>query len=65
MAESDFRENFFSSRKYRKYTGNRRFADFHRTFSYISLFFTQTLSITMSTIKHGEIVNITDVAGIF
>ena len=37
------------------------FADFRRTFSYLSLFFhAKTLLITMPTIKHGSIVNKTD-----
>ena len=35
MAKSDFRENFFSGRKCRKYAGNRRFCRFSLDFFHI------------------------------
>ena len=61
MTESDFGQNFFPAENAGNMPEIAVFADFHRTFYLISLFFhTKTLLITMSTIKHGSIVNKTD-----
>ena len=58
MAEPDFWERIFSGQKCRKSPFLQIFIGL---FPYISLFFhTETLLITMPTIKHGSIVNKTD-----
>ena len=59
MAESDFREKFFSGRKYRKYAGTRHFCRFSLDFFLLfrCFFRSKILLITMPTIKHSSIVN--------
>ena len=55
MAESDFREKIFFRSKIPEIA---IFADFHWTFSFYFVVFSQKiLLITMPTIKHGSIVN--------
>ena len=56
-----FEKNFFPAENAGNMPEIAVFVDFHRTFSYLSLFFhAKTLLITMPTIKHGSIVNKTD-----
>ena len=57
MTEPDFGKTFFPAEN----AGNRRFCRFSSAFFLIFLcFFTQTLLITMPTIKHDSNVNKTD-----
>ena len=56
-----FEKNFFPAENAGNMPEMAVFADFHRTFFFLYfVVFTQTQSITMSTIKHGSTVNLTD-----